>query len=81
MVIMMFTKLSRRMDEHSETFNNKNQVTNENHRGEDMVTEMKNTLDGLKKITYTTISRTMNQEAELGNRTHPDRIVEEFLKY
>lgn len=51
MVKRMFTKLSRRMDEHSETLNEKNQVTNENHRGKDSVTKMKNTLDGFNKTT------------------------------
>lgn len=47
MVTRTSTKLSRRMDEHSEIFNKKKKSS----EGEDMVTEMKNTLDGLNKAT------------------------------
>lgn len=42
MVTRTSTKLSRRMDEHSEK---------KSSEGEDTVTEMKNTLDGLNKAT------------------------------
>ena len=48
MIIKMFTKLGRKMDEHSENFNKHlEELKNKQTEMNDTITEMKNTLEGI----------------------------------